>query len=68
MYIIDAVILNTNADLNVYKEMWKSERTDGPPPTGSCCDPMNRSTSRQLYNLPDMDFNIWTGEWIYKEA
>ncbi|KAI2726480.1 hypothetical protein CBS147354_4195 [Penicillium roqueforti] len=64
----DAVILNTNADLNVYKEMWKSEGANRPAPTSSCCDPMNRSTSREIHNLPDVDFNIWTGEWIYKET
>ncbi|OGE55947.1 hypothetical protein PENARI_c003G04032 [Penicillium arizonense] len=56
----DAVILNTNADLNVYKEKWKSERANRPAPTSSCCDPMNRSTSREIHNLPDVDFNIWT--------
>ncbi|KAJ5343477.1 hypothetical protein N7541_008023 [Penicillium brevicompactum] len=60
----DAVILNTDANLNIYKEMCKSEGANGPAPTGSCCDPMNSSTSRGIYSLPDVDFNTWTGEWI----
>jgi arsenite methyltransferase len=63
LYIIDAVILNTNADLNIYKEMRKSEKANAPGPAGSCCDPMNRSTSRKVHNRPNVDFNLWTGEW-----
>ncbi|KAJ5111850.1 UbiE/COQ5 family methyltransferase [Penicillium alfredii] len=62
----DAVILDTNADLNIYKELWKNEKANGPGPSSSCCDSMNNSTSGEINNLPDVDFNIWTGEWIYK--
>ncbi|PLB50049.1 putative UbiE/COQ5 family methyltransferase [Aspergillus steynii IBT 23096] len=57
----DAVILDTNADLNIYKEMWKREESNRPGPASSCCDPMNNSASRD--NLPDVDFNIWTGSF-----
>lgn len=56
------MILDTNADLNVYKEMWKMEKANGPGSTGSCCDQVNHSTSGLINNLPDVDFNIWTGE------
>jgi Methylase involved in ubiquinone/menaquinone biosynthesis len=64
-YIIDTMILCTNTDLNIYKEMWKSEKADAPGPTGSCCDPMNHST--EIQDLPDVDFNLWTGKWNYRK-
>lgn len=60
------MILDTNADLNIYKEMGKREKANGPDSTGSCCDQVNHSTSGLINNLPDMDFNIWTGELTYK--
>ncbi|KAJ5176044.1 UbiE/COQ5 family methyltransferase [Penicillium canariense] len=56
----DAVILDNNADLNIYKEMWEKEQANGQGPTGSCCGPVEHSTSREVNNLPDVDFNIWT--------
>lgn len=55
------MILDTNADLNIYK--------GGPDSTGSCCDQVNHSTSgliNLINNLPDVDFNMWTGELTYK--
>ncbi|KAJ6126388.1 hypothetical protein N7523_002000 [Penicillium sp. IBT 18751x] len=59
----DAVILDTNADLNIYKETWKKEEANAPSPTGSCCDTMNNSTGGEINNLPEIDFNIWTGSF-----
>jgi hypothetical protein len=60
------VILDTNADLNLYKEIWKEEEANGPSPTGSCCAPVKHSTSEGKANLPDVDFNLWTGELVHK--
>lgn len=59
---IDVLILNSNSDLNIYKEMWGSEKADGPAPTSSCCDPAKPNTSTETKELADVDFNLWTGE------
>jgi arsenite methyltransferase len=59
------VILDTNADLNIYKEMWKMEEANTPGPTGPCCGTMNNSTGKEIKNLAEIDFNIWTGKLIY---
>ncbi|KAJ5377013.1 hypothetical protein N7509_013899 [Penicillium cosmopolitanum] len=54
----DTLILNTHSDLNIYKEMWQGERFNESGPASSCCGPIKSSTSE----LPDVDFNVWTGE------
>ncbi|KAJ5966561.1 hypothetical protein N7481_013275 [Penicillium waksmanii] len=54
----DTLILNTHSDLNIYKEMWQRESPNGSGPPSSCCGPVKSSTSE----LPDVDFNLWTGE------
>lgn len=59
---IDVLILNNNSDLNVYKEMWRSEKAAGPAPTSSCCDPAKPNIFKETKELPDVDFNLWTGE------
>ncbi|CAI7590662.1 unnamed protein product [Penicillium pancosmium] len=54
----ETIILNTHSDLNIYKEMWQGESSNGSKPPSSCCGPIKSSTSE----LPDVDFNVWTGE------
>ncbi|KAJ5127833.1 UbiE/COQ5 family methyltransferase [Penicillium atrosanguineum] len=63
----DATILDTHADLNLYKEIWTRKEANEPGPTGSCCDSMNNTTSGEINQLPDVDFNFWTGTFIYKD-
>lgn len=59
---IEVLIFNTNSDLNIYKEMWRSETADEPAPTSSCCDPAKPNIFKGTKKLPDVDFNHWTGE------
>ncbi|EPS29032.1 hypothetical protein PDE_03978 [Penicillium oxalicum 114-2] len=58
----EVLIFNTNSDLNIYKEMWRSETADEPAPTSSCCDPAKPNIFKGTKKLPDVDFNHWTGE------
>ncbi|KAJ5625049.1 hypothetical protein N7510_001358 [Penicillium lagena] len=58
----DSLILNTNSDLNIYKDMWQTEKANNSGSTGSCCDSGRLSSSMETEELPDVDFNFWTGE------
>ncbi|KAJ5679385.1 UbiE/COQ5 family methyltransferase [Penicillium macrosclerotiorum] len=60
------VILDTNFDLNIYKETWKREEANGLGPSSSCCNRMNNSDTGGENSPPDVDFNFWTGECIRK--
>ncbi|KAJ6027208.1 hypothetical protein N7460_012025 [Penicillium canescens] len=58
----DALILDTNSDLNIYKEMWQSEKVNESGPTSSCCD-TRRSRPAGEMKMADVDFNLWTGSF-----
>lgn len=58
----DVLIVNTNSDLNMYKEMWQKEDGNEVPPKSSCCGTTAITEPREDKGLPDVDFNIWTGE------
>lgn len=59
------MILDTNSDLNLYKEMWQNEKVNESDPTSSCCD-MTRSRMVGEMKMADVDFNLWTGEFTHK--
>ncbi|KAJ5532676.1 UbiE/COQ5 family methyltransferase [Penicillium frequentans] len=60
----DLLILDTHGDLNIYKEICKRQEVNGLAPTGSCCDPIESSTSAsRIEESPDVDFNFWTGSF-----
>ncbi|KAJ5621763.1 hypothetical protein N7528_006546 [Penicillium herquei] len=58
----DVFIMNTNSDLNIYKEILLDKPPDtSSPATGiSCCSSAKSATSKEL---PDVDFNHWTGSF-----
>ncbi|KAJ5473348.1 hypothetical protein N7475_002914 [Penicillium sp. IBT 31633x] len=58
----DILILNTNSDLNLYKEMHESENANGSGPTSPCCDATESRTTGETKKIPGVDFNLWTGE------
>jgi arsenite methyltransferase len=58
----DVLIVNTNSDLNMYKEMWQKEDGNEAPPQSSCCGSTTVTEPREVNGLPDVDFNVWTGE------
>ncbi|KAJ6016015.1 hypothetical protein N7540_010606, partial [Penicillium herquei] len=55
----DVLIMNTNSDLNIYKEIMLDKSPDTSSPAISCCSSANLSTSKELQ---DVDFNRWTGK------
>ncbi|CEO58615.1 hypothetical protein PMG11_03326 [Penicillium brasilianum] len=59
----DVLILNTNSDLNLYKEMGQKEDAHDTPATSSCCGTAAANESKGTYKLTDVDFNLWTGSF-----
>jgi hypothetical protein len=55
------LIINTNSDLNLYKEMSLNEDADKAPSKSSCCSTAT-TESKGTKGLSDVDFNHWTGE------
>ncbi|KAJ5358683.1 uncharacterized protein N7496_011096 [Penicillium cataractarum] len=58
----DVLILNTNSDLNLYKEMGQKEDAEDAPSKSSCCGNAATNESKVTNMLADVDFNLWTGE------
>ncbi len=59
----DILIVNTNSDLNMYKEMWQKENAEPTPVKSSCCGTATSLNDiKEAEGLPDVDFNLWTGE------
>jgi hypothetical protein len=58
------LILDTQGDLNLYKEIWQREEVHGLGSTGSCCNRVEPGASAK--QLSDVDFNFWAGELINK--
>lgn len=56
------LILNTNSDLNLYKETWQAEKPSGCSTGRTCCAVDEPNTTGEQNKLPDIDFNHWTGE------
>jgi hypothetical protein len=46
----------------MYKEMWQKEDGNETPPKSSCCGTTTVTELREVKGLPDVDFNVWTGE------
>ncbi|KAJ5638060.1 UbiE/COQ5 family methyltransferase [Penicillium lividum] len=63
-FLTDTLILDTNGDLNLYKEMWQKEGNSALSLTASCCDPLKDDASGDINELSDMDLNFWTGELV----
>ncbi|KAJ5260661.1 hypothetical protein N7524_008685 [Penicillium chrysogenum] len=59
----DILILNTNSDLNLYKEMDESENANGSGPTSPCCDATEPRTTGETKKIPGVDFNLWTSSF-----
>ncbi|KAJ5797119.1 uncharacterized protein N7518_005659 [Penicillium psychrosexuale] len=59
----DILILNTNSDLNLYKEMCESENANGSGHTSSYCDATESRATGEMKKIPDVDFNLWTGSF-----
>ncbi|RAL17406.1 putative UbiE/COQ5 family methyltransferase [Aspergillus homomorphus CBS 101889] len=59
----DIVIVNTNNDLNIYKELYQGQETQGLGPRGSCCDPTMQGATGQSKATVNVDFNYWTGSF-----
>ncbi|KAJ5306231.1 hypothetical protein PENANT_c077G01497 [Penicillium antarcticum] len=57
----DTLILDTNSDLNLYKEMWQGEQVSESAASGSCCNTKSRPS--QKTKMSDVDFNFWTGSF-----
>ncbi|CAG8395743.1 unnamed protein product [Penicillium salamii] len=60
----DILILNTNSDLNLYKEMGGSQNANESSLTSSCCGATESRTTGDIKKIPGVDFNIWTGKFI----
>ncbi|KAJ5707763.1 Arsenite methyltransferase [Penicillium malachiteum] len=62
----DVLIMDTNSDLNIYKETLIDSTPDtSSPPTGiSCCSSAKPTSTAK--ELPDVDFNRWTGKSMLK--
>ena len=59
------LILNTNSDLNLYKEMGQKADADD---ANSCCGNAAANESKAINKLTDVDFNLWTGELRQNET
>lgn len=47
----------------MYKEMWQRENAEPAPPKSTCCGTATSLNAiKGTEGLPDVDFNLWTGE------
>ena len=46
----------------MYKGMWQGENAGLAPPKSSCCGTPTLNEFRGAKGMPDVDFNLWTGE------
>ncbi|KAK9491040.1 S-adenosyl-L-methionine-dependent methyltransferase [Lipomyces doorenjongii] len=54
-------ILNTNSDLNLYKELWRAEKNDSEVSSASCCGSHTEQLQGRANSM--FDFNEWAGSF-----
>ncbi|KAK9350328.1 S-adenosyl-L-methionine-dependent methyltransferase [Lipomyces doorenjongii] len=54
-------ILNTNSDLNLYKELWQAEKNDSEVSSASCCGSHPGQLQGRAKSM--FDFNEWAGSF-----